>query len=60
MGFIFAFSILPNHENVYNPSDLFDDIYNTMTEHNQKQVHYFLSILNYLDIYFLVNQKVLL
>ena len=32
--------------------DLFYEIYNTINEHNQRQIHYLSSILaNYFDIY---------
>ena len=35
--------------------DFFDDIYNTINEHNQRQTHNLSSIPNYFDIHFLVN-----
>ena len=40
--------------------ELFYYIYNTINEHNQRQTHYLSSIPSYLDIYFWVNQKVIL
>ena len=45
---------------IHHDWNLFYDIYNTITIHNQRQTHYLLSILNYFDIYFLVHQKVFL
>ena len=44
---------------IYRHSDLFYDIYNTINEHNGRQTHYFSLILNYFDICFSVNQKVI-
>ena len=32
--------------------DLFYDIYNTITKHNQRQTNFFSSIVNYFDVYF--------
>ena len=55
MRFIVAFCFLYSQENLYMIHynlDLFVDIYNTITEHNQGQTHCLLSILNYFDIYF--------
>ena len=52
-----------NQENLYmihHESDLFYDIYNTTNENNQRQTHYLSSIPSYFDIYFYVNQKVIL
>ena len=37
----------------------FNDIYNTIYEHNQRQTHYLSLVLNYFDIYFSVNYKFL-
>ena len=37
---------------IHHDSNLVYDIYNTITEHNQKQAHYLSSILNYFDICF--------
>ena len=42
---------------IQQDSDLFDDIYNTMNEHNQRQIHYLSLILNYLDVFFLNDWK---
>ena len=52
---LLLFCFLYNRENLYMMHrnwDLFNDIYNTVTEHNQRQIHYLSSILNYFDIYF--------
>ena len=62
MGFIVFICFLSNQENLYiihHDLDLFYDIYNTITRHNWRQTHYLSSILNYFDIYFLKNQKIL-
>ena len=45
---------------IQHDSELFHDIHNTINEHNQRQTHYLLLTLNYFDIYFSVNQKVIL
>ena len=42
---------------IHHNSDLVYDIYNITNEHNQRQTHYFSSILYNFGIYFLVNQK---
>ena len=55
IGFIVAFLLLSNQENLYMihyDSDLFYDIYNTITENNQGQTNYLSLIVNYFDIYF--------
>ena len=36
---------------IQHDSDLFYDIYNTITEHNQRQTHYLSLIPNYFDIF---------
>ena len=49
------FLFLSNQENLYmthHDSDLINDIYNTINQHNQRQTHYLSYILNYFDIYF--------
>ena len=52
------FCSLSNQENLYNhDSDLFNNIYNTINEQNQRQTHYLSLIPNYFDIYFWVNQR---
>ena len=58
-----AFCILSNQGNQYMVCfdwDLFYDIYNTITEHNQRNSLYFSLSPNCFDIYFLGNQKVIL
>ena len=45
---------------IHHDLDSFYDIYNAVTEHNQRQTHYLSSIVNFFDIYFWVNQKVFL
>ena len=42
------------YEFIYDPPqfDLFYDIYNTITEHNQRQTHYLSLILNFHWFYF--------
>ena len=60
MGFIVAFLFLSNQENlciIYDNLDLFYDIYNTITQHNQRQTHYLSSILNYFDLSTLSESK---
>ena len=44
---------------IHHDLDLFYNIDNIINEDNQRQTHYLLSILNYFNIYFQVNQKVL-
>ena len=60
MGFIVAFLFLSNQENlciIYDNLDLFYDIYNTITQHNQRQTHYLSSILTYFDLSILSESK---
>ena len=45
---------------IQHDSEIFYGIYNTINEHNQRQTQYLLLILNYSDIYFSVNLKVIL
>ena len=42
---------------IHHDSDLFYDIYNTITEHNQRQTDYPLLIPNYFDMYFSSESK---
>ena len=37
---------------IHHDLDLIYDIYNAITEHNRRQTHYLLSIVNFFDIYF--------
>ena len=45
---------------IHHDSGLVYDIYNAINEHNREQTHYLSTILNYTDIYFSVNLKVIL
>ena len=45
---------------IHHDSDFFYDINNTINEHNRRQNHYLSLLLNYFDIYFEVNKKVIL
>ena len=45
---------------IHHDSDLSRDIYNAITEFNQRQTYCLSFIPNYFDIYFLLNQKVIL
>ena len=63
IGFIVAFLLFSSQENLYvihHDSDLFYDIFNIINEHNRRQTRCLSSILNYFDIFFQVNQNVLL
>ena len=64
MVFLIAFLFLSNQESLYmihHDKELFDDIYNIKTEHNQRRTHY-LSLMfpTQFNIYDEVIEKVLL
>ena len=55
MGFIVAFVIfIQSREAIYDPPQFgfFDDVYNTINEHNERQSHYLSSFTNHSDVYF--------
>ena len=55
------FLIFISQKNLYmihHNSDLFYDMSNTITEHNQRQTNYLLSILNYFGYLFLSKSKI--
>ena len=55
MGFIVFFCFLSSQENLHmilQYQDLFYDIFNATIEHNGRQTHSLVLILNYFDIYF--------
>ena len=55
------FWFLSSQKNLYmihHNSDLFYDMSNTITEHNQRQTNYLLSILNYFGYLFLSKSKI--
>ena len=59
---LLLFCFLSNQHNRYMvlDLDLFYEICNTITEHNRRQSHYSSLIPIYFDIYFQLNQKVIL